>query len=310
MTFKYKNAIEVYEVMEKMNEYLEKMGKENNNIPIMIEIYNYIKNSLPIFYSDGELNYYYGRIIGLIMSCESKLPPKFITESEPLFNYNDDDFIEKNQKDEMILDKIVLKTRKELLKYYKISNPDTEIKNISFTNYCSKSSRIVSQICNDNDIKSTRLEIHPGFSKKDNLCNGSCFHYFNIINYNKKYYLIDCTYRQFFKIKHNFLEKIGLLNMQGCHPGTFMLIDSEREKVARKILRDGWIELDENTLKLFLDGFAISYRNGIYYEETNDYSFNTKYTTDDYIRFLKEEDNQINHEGKEALGYQKRIIKK
>ena len=97
--------------------------------------------------------------------------------------------------------------------------------------------------------------------------------------------------------------------MQGCLPGTFILMDKEREEVAKKLLRDGWIELDEKKLKTYLDAFAISYRNGIYYETTNDYSFTANYTIDDYIRFLKGEDNQINHEGKESLGHQKRPSK-
>ncbi len=80
------------------------------------------------------------------------------------------------------------------------------------------------------------------------------------------------------------------------------------EAFEEKILKDGWIKSDEDILKHYLDGFAISYRNGIYYAQTKDYSYKTSYNAEDYIRFLKEEDSQINHEGKEALGFQKRLI--
>ena len=41
-------------------------------------------------------------------------------------------------------------------------------------------------------------------------------------------------------------------------------------------------------------------------KKTNDYSYETNYTPEDYINFLEKKDNQINHEGREVLGYQKR----
>ena len=309
MSLETKNLNEIYHVIEKLNSYYEEMSKEKDNVSKMKEVYEFVKESLPYFYSEGELSYYYGRVIGLVMTCEAQLPKTFITESNPNFNYDDDDSIYNFLPVDKLMDNIVLKTRKELLRYHFSRNPNESIKRQCFTNDCYDSSGIVQEICDDNDIKSYRIEIHPGFSSKANLCNGSGFHYFNILKVNNKYYLIDCTYRQFFKTKGNFLDKIGLLNMQGCLPGTFILMDKEREEVAKKLLRDGWIELDEKKLKTYLDAFAISYRNGIYYETTNDYSFTANYTIDDYIRFLKGEDNQINHEGKESLGHQKRPAK-
>lgn len=303
------NIIEIYNVIEKLYKYREEISSSEDKISKMIEIYKFVKEILPVFYCDGNLSRYYGRVIGLIMSCESKLPKTFIMESQPRFDYLKSCSISKTLPLDNLLDNIVLKARKELLTYHPTNTPEDTMKHLCFTNDCYESSKIVKEICDDNDIKSYIIEIHPGFSKKANLCNGNGFHYFNIIKINTKYYLIDCTYRQFFKTKGNFLEKIGLLNMQGCLPGKFVLMSKERETVAKKILKDGWIELDEKVLKTYLDGFAISYRNGIYYEQTNDYSFEASYTTDDYIRFLKGEDNQINHEGKELLGYQKRPSK-
>ena len=299
----------LYNSIEKMSSYKDTISKNPENIKEIIELYKYVKKSLDLFYKDGEIISKYGMVLAIIMSCEAKLPKRFIIESNPNFNYYKDDRINKPIQDEELLDKLVLKTRKELLNFYSLDNPNDVIKKICFTNNCYDASTIFKAVCDDNDIKSYMIELNPGYSNRENLCNGNCFHYFNIVYHNKKYFLVDCTYRQFFKIKGNFLEKIGILNIQGCLPGTFMLMDEERKKVAQKILKDGWIELDDNVLKHYLDGFTISYRNGLYYEKTNDYSYTTEYTTDDYIRFLKGEDNQINHEGKEVLGYQKRPSK-
>lgn len=90
----------------------------------------------------------------------------------------------------------------------------------------------------------------------------------------------------------------------------FMKMDETRIEVATSLLTRGWIKLDDINLKAYLDGFTMSFRNGLYYEETEDYSFKPVYTYDDYEMFLREEDNQINHEAREILGYQNRPLKK
>ena len=63
------------------------------------------------------------------------------------------------------------------------------------------------------------------------------------------------------------------------------------------------------TMKTYLDAFTISFRNGLYYENTLDFSYTTEYSLDDYIRFIHGDDNQINHEDKLYLGYQSKPLK-
>ena len=89
-----------------------------------------------------------------------------------------------------------------------------------------------------------------------------------------------------------------------------MIMSEERKKVAEVLLKRGWIELDQNVFKHYMDGFAISFRNGLYYEQTNDFSYTTNYTASDYEKFLFGADTQILHEGDEVLGYQKRPLQK
>ena len=76
------------------------------------------------------------------------------------------------------------------------------------------------------------------------------------------------------------------------------------------MLKDGFILLNEEVLKNYLDGFAISYRNGLYYEETNNFSFTTSYTPKQYIDFLKGNDNQLNYEKRSHLGFQQKVLQK
>ena len=88
-----------------------------------------------------------------------------------------------------------------------------------------------------------------------------------------------------------------------------MLMDKDRLKLSKDILEQGYVLLDDKNLKNYLDGFTISYRNGLYYEIMDDFSYTTKYTAEDYRIFLRHEDNQVNHECHQVLGYQERLLK-
>ena len=177
-------------------------------------------------------------------------------------------------------------------------------------NKCLDASNKVKELCNELNIECYTIPIYPGYQKEANLMNGCGFHFFNIIKLGNKYYLVDTTYSQFFLIKQNHLERIGIPNSAGCKLGTFMTLNNDRKEIATKILKDGYIELDEDIFKNYLDGFTLSFRNGLYYEQTQDFSFTTEYTKDDYIRFLDGDDNQINHEEKQLLGLQKKPLSK
>ena len=85
--------------------------------------------------------------------------------------------------------------------------------------------------------------------------------------------------------------------------------DKNHEKMAVELLTNGYVELNEDIFKKYMDSFALSFRNGLYYENTKDFSFTVPYTVEDYIRFLNGEDNQIKHEGRENLGFQGRPLK-
>ena len=69
--------------------------------------------------------------------------------------------------------------------------------------------------------------------------------------------------------------------------------------------------MNEENIKNYFDGFAISFRNGTFYDLTEDYSYTTNYSPYDYLRFINGYDSQYHHEGEEVLGYQrKKLIRK
>jgi hypothetical protein len=140
------------------------------------------------------------------------------------------------------------------------------------------------------------------------LYNGAGYHYFNIVTISDKKYLVDCTYKQFFKTDKASLERLGIPLFCPPYPGTFMLLDEKRKEVAKTILKQGWIEATDENLKCYFDGFTISFRNGLYYENLGKISYDTDYTVEDYIRFIKGSDSQLKHENEECLGFQRKPL--
>ena len=186
-----------------------------------------------------------------------------------------------------------------LIPYQPRFNPNFHYRNINWHDATS----ILDYIVNE---ARRQLKIEYGIENINlaDIYNGSGYHYVVFAKVNNKKYLIDTTYAQFFTAKWNTLDRLGLCNVQNCLPGRYMIMNKERLLVAKKILRDGWIELTSDTFKHYLDGFTLSYRNGLYYERNNDFSYETPYTAKDYLSFLEGKDNQVKREGRELLGFQ------
>lgn len=87
-----------------------------------------------------------------------------------------------------------------------------------------------------------------------------------------------------------------------------MLLNEERENVAKELLKKGYIILTPDTLKHYLDGFTLSFRNGLYYEQ-NGISYTTPYTYEQYLDFLYTDASLTDYEDRSLLGYQKRPLR-
>ena len=270
----------------------------------LLELYRFVKEITPSFYIDGKIDESYKDIIYGVRKCESHLSRKFIMESSPQ-RIQDLELTSSSSK-ESILDYIVGETRRTL----SILHSGGNFNSAPLTNFGYTSSLEVHSLCEKAGIEDKMVCISPGYAEELNLFDGSHFHYVNILCIEGTYYLVDCTYRQFFTSNNNSLERLGIVSLGGCSVGTFMKMDGLRLNVAKTVLSRGWIKLDESTYKAYFDGFTMSFRNGLYYEETDDYTFMPKYSAYDYINFLVGTDNQVNYEGTEVLGYQLRPLKK
>lgn len=273
------------------------------------KLYRYFKSIASEFFEGDILQGGYRYLNHKLVACEALMPKTFITDTKPRYRYgmfsnevpDTHDIKEK-------LDWIVYMTRRYLhIKYY---SQQINFHQLDLTNQCLTASKKVKEYATQLNLDCKMVIIYPGFTKYPELYDGNGYHCINIITYDDKTYLIDCTYSQFFTLRGNNLERIGLLEMSGCLPGVFMLMNNERKRVADEILENGWIQATKGNLKRYLDGFAISYRNGLYYAKTEDYSYTTIYNADDYLEFMKRHDNQVNREGEELLGFQRTLTPK
>lgn len=298
-----------------LEEHKKAIIKNNRNKELvqgnLEEIYRHLRTVAPLFY-DRRLNYldsYYDMLVDFILFTESMYIPEnlFTIPSEPTFTYKKRVYNKpRTNKVEKILDWLVYRARQN---YANISvlHKDTYVQNSSFLNECSYMNTMVNTICEDYNIPCKIVRINPGFEKDAHLYKDCKFHDICIITLNGEDFIIDCTYRQFFMIKYCSLERIGVPLISGTTPGAFMTLTPNRLELANNLLKRGWIPLTPENIKNYFDGFALSYRNGIYYDETGDYSYTTPYTPQNYMDFLEGHDSQVNHESEKVLCFQTTI---
>ena len=292
--------------INKINKFYSTIEK-NKKLSDLKKLYQYTKKISNDFYN-GELDQRYEIVknylefSSYIFNKRYILPISF--EIKELSYNKDFNEIE-------TLEFIINEARKYLLRLNNVKTINYDKKwKIDFCNYCKIASETIKKICNTLEIKCQIINIDPGYDKEAALYNNNGFHYFNIIELGKKHYIIDLTYKQFFKQGQNCIESIGLVNFPYPVAGCFILMTETGKNIAHELLKKGYIELTDDIFKTYLDAFTISFRNGLYYEQTNDYSYKTNYTITDYINFLSGIDTQIKHEGKEVLGYQKRPLRR
>ncbi len=285
--------------MEKLDFTLIDQIPKSSNFTLLEDIFQDLKILSPSFYRSYGFHPKYEEYIRKLLHNRLKMNVEYICDTTTKTAI---------PKEEDILNYIVYRHHKAIL--WMLDDKYTDINHVDLTDACIVSSFKVKDICDELKIPCKVCQIHPGYDHTARLFGLCGFHYFTIITINNKNYLIDCTYKQFFKKANCLLEEIGVPLTCAPSPGIFMQQTETRQRVANKILKDGWIELTEETLKDYCDGFTLSFRNGLYYEQFNDNSFTTSYTYEDYMRFLEGKDNQINHEPIECLGPLKKVLKK
>ncbi len=300
----YKKMIEGYRFR------IYKATTIDEQVKMLKEVYEIVKEiSTKMYREEQGFSKQYYAIIQLVLSIEDNIKHAYIMNVKPRYGYQEEmKSLSANEKVlQSITDTIRVTLCRKLNKKHGYENKSFE--SFDLQGYCPTSANMVKQIGDVFSIETTKVTIEPAFLKDSPLFNQRKKHCCSLVKVNDELYLVDCTYSQFFLQKDCILERLGIPMLSGCAPGAFMLMDEMRKKVAAKLLKDGWIKATPEVLKAYMDGFALSFRNGLYYEETNDFSYTTDYTAGDYIRFLFGEDNQLNYEKESHLGFQNQPLK-
>ncbi len=274
---------------------------------LLREIFSYYKHASAALNDTGAYFLKLPFISHQIESIIKFMPNESIINIKP-YNFNDEKWLERTMDINQILDALVYQERCRLFAHAK------NLGYQSFEDYdaycdCQESSLSIYKMARTMGLDAKIKIIEPGYLYNSPLYDGGCKHIVVVINYKAKAYLVDATYKQFFMQKRCLLEKLGTPYLSSPNPGTFMVMNGSRKNTAQDLLDNGWIELTKENMKNYFDGFTLFYRNGLYYEKTGDFSYETPYNISDYYNFLSELDNQVLHEGYENIGYQKRSLK-
>lgn len=292
-----------------MREMQKKQILDDNWVLKFINMYNLSKQLI------NEDNY--NEIKKYIELCECKVPYRYLLDLNVSFKEDltysylfksIDDFSNIIE----LLNFIVLAARNIIFtenKYLSKVPYKKSFESLDLSGMCYQCSSAVKLICDNLKIKNEIIRIDPGFNDKLKLMDGYGYHYFNILTINNKKYLLDLSYIQFFDINGCLLEKMGIYQRYGSYPGIYMMMNDDRKKLSKTLITNGWIELNENNMKHYFDGFALSNRNALYYENLGYIDFSTNYTANDYESFIYGDDNQANREGIDNLGIQRVFIK-
>lgn len=97
-------------------------------------------------------------------------------------------------------------------------------KKFDYTGYCGEVACEIKILCKKKGIDHQTIIINPLFDKMsyspfEDLLGDSVRHFASLIQLNNKKYLVDPTYRQFFMINQNNINRIGVPYLNSCNPG-------------------------------------------------------------------------------------------
>lgn len=151
------------------------------------------------------------------------------------------DFNIKNNNDN-ILDKVIFNVRSKL----------GDIKKSGLINKCDYVTKLLCLELDKYKIDYSICETHKLIS------NDVTGHMFLVVYIEDKSYIVDLTYLQFFSYdrcnRNMYKEKDGITYM-APDPGYYYVENKDKVDIARSMLENGYIELNGDNLKTYLDSF-------------------------------------------------------
>ena len=152
---------------------------KNNEEEKLKEMYKFLRDACPYYYHDNNIDLLYSFLLYEVEKCEKDITSYIVDVNAKKVN-------------ESIVANIVDIGRRYLHIIHSFNNDYVlDINDIYLGGDCSESSNNIAEICNKLDIKCHIIRIDPGYDVKLGLYNGDGYHYFNIIEMDNTYFLID-----------------------------------------------------------------------------------------------------------------------
>ncbi len=311
----FKSILHGTDYMARLNICYSNMVVSNDYHSLVMELddaYNIMKEAAATL-CVGKNSLIYEKLRDRLIDCEDLCDDTFIIESCPDFDACDKRFFGKSVNSiprKQLIEFIVWFNRCRLFDNIQDQayQEDQDFFSFPLTDYCKLSASIVSLLCKTLNVECEIIKIPPGFTDRYELYGGNGFHYFCLITIDDVKYVVDTTYRQFFTLDSNNINRMGVMGLDGCNPGIYMLMNPSRRKTAYSILKKGYVLATDENLKNYFDGFALSYRNGLYYEDLGEADYSTTYSVSDYFAFLSDDKCLFDYEDVDFLAEQDRPL--
>jgi hypothetical protein len=288
--------------LRQFDEYFELAN--TNPKEAICKAYLFIKMAAPYYYIENHMDNSYETLIEKLKALELKcFKHKYLLDYHCFFKTTEP------PSKEDLLDYIIWCGRKQALKHSSLHlNELEDLSQWDFTNACYVASKKIKNTCRELGIKCHLIRILPGYDPFPGFFSRFNFHYFNIIEIDSDYYLVDVTLSQFFWERFNHPDRLGIANLDGPSIGCYMMRLKNGKDIASQLFNFGYIKMDAKIFKTYMDSFTLSFRNGLYYEE-NDNDIILPYSIEKYVDFLKGKDSQLKREKKHCLGVQEHPLK-
>ncbi len=272
------------------------------------ELYTNLKTLADKYYHRKNLPFSFRYLSSELIAFDSLLPSESIITVPP---YDFSKTIPKPHNldnPEEVLDYIIFKTRNYLYDKVSFNNRDAlKFEDYDLQGECKEAIRFINTLALDLNIDFRNIMINPAFNYNWGFNYGGN-HHLTLLYFNEEAYLVDPTISQFTLQKRCNLNVLGVPLIPLCAPGIFMMYDELRKKVLKTILQKGYIKCTEEVMKSYMDSFLLSFRNGLFYERTGDFSFTMSYSSADYEKLLSGRLDLFELERKEELWYQLRPL--
>ncbi len=115
-----------------MKDFKKKLLNSSNPQEDIKKVYLFVRKITPDYCINNETSMLYGEILDMLIDCETLIPKGFIIDSNPIF---DDEHFAKKTDETWILDAIVYKVRRFLLRDHTFLKK-TNINTLTFVNDC------------------------------------------------------------------------------------------------------------------------------------------------------------------------------